>query len=119
MGGDSFVSKYNARKTEVDGYMFDSGQEALRYGELKLLQDAGKIHGLAVHPIYVLCDAFTDAAGVKYRRAVYEGDFGYFDVEAHRLVCEDVKGFVTPTGKLKLKLAANAYRRTEFRVIKV
>lgn len=113
------MSKYNARKTEVDGYLFDSGQEAHRWGELKLLQDAGKIHGLAVHPIYVLCDAFTDARGTKYRRAVYEGDFRYFDVDENISICEDVKGFVTPTSKLKMKLAANAYRHTIFRVVKV
>ena len=35
--------KYNARPTVVDGVRYQSTAEARRYGELKLLERAGKI----------------------------------------------------------------------------
>lgn len=39
--------KYNNRKIEVDGMVFDSKKEASRYEELLLLQKAGAISGTA------------------------------------------------------------------------
>ncbi|WP_416330616.1 DUF1064 domain-containing protein, partial [[Clostridium] innocuum] len=39
-------SKYGAVKTEVDGIKFDSKHEALRYQELRLLEQAGEITNL-------------------------------------------------------------------------
>jgi hypothetical protein len=38
--------KYGNRKTEIDGYLFDSQAEARRYKELKLMQAAGEIDTL-------------------------------------------------------------------------
>jgi len=46
--------KYNAVKTKVDGYVFDSKAEARRYLELKELRQAGKIRSLSIHPRYEL-----------------------------------------------------------------
>jgi hypothetical protein len=46
------MNKYHARKTELDGYIFDSKAEARRYSELKLLEVAGKISNLQLQPKY-------------------------------------------------------------------
>lgn len=83
-------NKYNARKVEVDDYTFDSQAEATRYGELKLLQRAGEIRDLAVHPKFVLQYPFEDRWGRKWKAVTYTADFQYFEGEL--CVVEDVKG---------------------------
>ena len=40
------MSKYNSRKTVLDGIKFDSVKEAKRYAELKLMERAGVISHL-------------------------------------------------------------------------
>jgi hypothetical protein len=95
-------NKYHARKEKLDGFTFDSIAEAERYRTLLLLQAAGEIERLEVHPRFVLQDAFTDAAGVRQRAIAYEGDFSYWQ-DGWRYV-EDVKGAETPVFKLKRKM---------------
>ena len=41
------MSKYNSKKTVVDGQTFDSKKEANRYQELVLLEKAGVIKNLS------------------------------------------------------------------------
>ncbi|MBV6343761.1 DUF1064 domain-containing protein, partial [Candidatus Magnetobacterium casense] len=43
--------KYNARPTTVDGLHFDSKREALRYMELRVMQDGGAISSLTIHVV--------------------------------------------------------------------
>ncbi len=43
-------SKYGASKVTEDGHVFDSRKEHSRYCELKILQRAGMITDLEVHP---------------------------------------------------------------------
>ena len=100
------MSKYRNKRVELDGYTFDSKAEARRYGELKLLHQAGEIQELQVHPRYTLLDPF-ECKGVRYRSIVYEGDFEY--VENGKRICEDVKGKVTAVFALKKKLFVNRY----------
>ena len=88
-------SKYRNVKTVVDGVTFDSGAEARRYGELKLLERAGEIENLELQPKF---DCIID--GKKVCR--YRADFSYFTKE--KRVVEDVKGFKTPVYRLKKKL---------------
>ena len=45
------MNKYNAKKTELDGIVFDSRKEAGRYAELKLLERAGHIEDLTLQHI--------------------------------------------------------------------
>jgi hypothetical protein len=71
------MTKYNAKKTKLDGFTFDSQAEARRYQDLKLMHEAGEIHKLRVHPRYLLLDKFT-VKGVKYRAIEYVGDFDAF-----------------------------------------
>lgn len=97
------MTKYNARKTTVDGHKFDSRAEAVRYGELSLLQRAGVISDLAVHPRYELQPGFRHN-GSAVRPICYEADFAYHDNESERTVVEDVKGMDTPVSALKRKM---------------
>ena len=82
--------KYNARPTIVDGIKFASAKEARRYGELKLLQMAGKISALELQPRYKIVIEET-----------YIADFRY--VENGETIIEDVKGCLTREYKRKRK----------------
>ena len=111
------MSKYHNRPVTIDGIRFDSQAEAARYGELKLLHQAGEIHKLRTHPRYTLLDAF-EVKGVKYRAIVYEGDFEY--IENGQVVCEDVKGKRTAVFNLKKKLFIKRYGDSlDFRIVEV
>ena len=73
-------SKYNARKTVVDGIKFDSLKEARRYEELKLQEKVGVISHLKLQPKFRLLDGF------KYKEETirpvnYFADFSYIDAE--------------------------------------
>jgi len=109
--------KYNARKTTIDGYTFDSAAEARRYGALKLLEKSGDILHLKVHPKFELQAAFVDNTGSKVRAIFYEGDFEYVEEPYARMVVEDVKGVETAVFKLKSKIFRRQYPEYDFRVI--
>lgn len=97
------MNKYNAKKTEVDGIVFDSAREAARYRELKLLERAGAIQQLILQPKYTLQDGFKKN-GKTYRPIHYIADFAYFDNEKRKWIVEDVKGFRTKEYSIKKKL---------------
>ena len=110
-------NKYRNRRAVRDGVEFDSQAEATRYGELKLLVQAGAISDLRLQPSYELQAAFVDTSGVKHRAIAYIGDFEY--IEAGRVVCEDVKGMRTPVFLLKMKLFKFRYPHIDFRLVEV
>lgn len=78
-------NKYGAKRIEVDGYTFASLAEAKRYGELKLMQQAGAITALEPHPPFDLT-----VNGIVVGR--YTADFRYVEVATGETVVEDVKG---------------------------
>ena len=95
------ISKFNAKKTVVNGIKFDSKREALRYTQLLLKQRAGEISDLELQPVFVLQDKFV-CGNVAYRAIKYVADFRY---KANGSVyVEDVKGFKTPEYLLKRKI---------------
>lgn len=96
-------SKYNAKKTVVDGIEFDSAKEAKRYAKLRALEDAGKIQGLRLQVPFELVPSF-ECDGVKYRGMKYVADFVYY--RDGKVVVEDCKGVKTAEYKLKKKLMA-------------
>lgn len=111
------ANKFNARTVRLDGYTFQSRAEARRYGELRLLEMAGEIHDLKVHPRFVLLDA---AKELGLRAVHYTADFQY--TEGGRVIVEDVKGgSATITGEFKLRrqLFMRRYRGVEFRIVKM
>ncbi|MCK9592752.1 MAG: DUF1064 domain-containing protein [Methanoregula sp.] len=88
------MSKVPHRKINWDGYTFDSTVEYERYCELKLLQSAGEITGLIVHPGFVLQEGFTHMEK-KIQPIRFTADFEYTENGKH--VVEDVKSNWTKT----------------------
>ena len=102
------MSKYHNRKITADGYTFDSKAEYAHYCTLRLLERAGEITNLEVHPRYLLQPAFK-YHGKSERAIYYESDFEYVDVASGKRVVVDVKGVRTDVFKLKRKLFLAKY----------
>ena len=96
------MSKYRNKKTEVDGILFDSKKEAMRYMQLKNLESLGVIKCLRLQVPYVLFEKS------KYGRVdKYSADFVYEqDME---IIVEDVKGIKTDVYKIKKRIMAEKY----------
>ena len=88
-------NKYNARRTKVDGHVFDSRLEFRRYGELGYLKAAGEISNLRIHPVYTF-----NVNGMCV--GTYKADFSYFDHRSNETVVEDCKSPVTKKGRYPL-----------------
>ncbi len=96
--------KYLNKKVVVGDTKFDSQKEALRWGELRLLERAGEITDLEVQPKFPLL-----VAGTKV--GTYTADFRY--KEKGKVVVEDVKSPATrknPVYRLKARLMLALYR---------
>ena len=87
-------SKYGAKKTVVDGIMFDSKAEAAQYATLIQHRPRTRITRLRIHPRFPL-----SVAGqiIGY----YEADFSFID-DAGKLRIQDVKGLILPLAKWKI-----------------
>lgn len=94
--------KYNAIKTEVDGYVFASRREANRYQELRLLERVGEIEDLELQPVYPC--VVNDVLVCKYI-----ADFRYTALPRGNVVVEDAKGVKTAVYRLKNKLVCAIY----------
>ena len=86
------TNKYQAKKIEVDGIVFDSRKEAKRYSELRLLERGGAIRDLKLQEEFVLIPKCG-----RERPAKYHADFSYIDCETGKKVVEDVKSRATQT----------------------
>lgn len=108
------MSKYGAKKTEIDGIVFDSKKEANYYIKLKAMEQAGEISELDLQKPFELIpvqrepSTFTkkgkEVLGkVIERKCCYVADFWYKDKDGvcH---CVDTKGFKTADYKIKKKL---------------
>ena len=112
------MTKYNAKKTTVDGITFDSQLEAERYQQLRLLERAGEITDLWLQVELQIYHGRIDAdTGVKLKSCSYYADFMYVDKALHKTVIEDTKGMETPEFRLKWKLAQSMYPEYEFRKV--
>ena len=91
----------NVNKIEEDGIRFDSKREYLRYKDLKLLERAGEIRHLTVHPKFEIViggvPIMTNSnQHMKWDKPLtYEADFEYYERgqggTRWRHVIEDVK----------------------------
>lgn len=95
-------SKYNAKKTVVDGITFDSKKEADYYCELKMLKMAGKVKEYELQVPFELLPSFK-YKGKTIRGVKYTADFVVKYTDGHTEVV-DVKGMRTEAYKLKKKL---------------
>ena len=109
--------KYRAQPVVINGVRFASKAEAARYGQLRLLAQAGQIRCLRLQPTFVLQEAFTRPDGKRVRAIKYIADFSYCDNTGREIV-EDVKGVETPVFRLKQKLFWRAFPHLELRIIK-
>ncbi len=104
-------SKYNNKKTIVNGIKFDSKKEAARYSHLELLNRSGMISDLELQPRFEIIPkhAFN---GKTQRKRSYVADFKY--KQGDDTVIEDVKGFKTAVYKLKRALFLTQYPQYKF-----
>ena len=108
-------NKYRAKKTEVDGLIFDSAREARRYRELTLLERAGEICDLQRQVKYILIPTQREPDTIGKRGGVHKGkliekevayyaDFVYINKKTGETVVEDAKGMKTQEYSIKRKL---------------
>lgn len=93
--------KYKAVPIKIDGIHFPSTVEAQHYAELKILERAGEITDLKVHPRYPITIN-------KQLICIVELDFSYRDKQKLPHV-DDVKGMDTAVSRLKRKMVEAAY----------
>ena len=84
-------NKYNNHKCEFEGMKFDSKKELLRYRQLLLLQEEGKIMELNRQVPFELIPT-QRYKNKTYRGCKYYADFTYREPDNPLLVVEDVKG---------------------------
>ena len=95
-------SKYGNKKLTIDGEVFDSRKEYIRYRELVLLQRTGQISDLKRQVKYELIPSQRVGGKVAERACTYVADFVY--TENGKTVVEDTKGFRTKDYIIKRKL---------------
>ncbi|MEK3993680.1 DUF1064 domain-containing protein [Psychrobacillus sp. FSL K6-2365] len=95
-------TKYNSKKIELDGHVFDSKAEARYYEELKLQQEQSKILFFRLQPRYELQESFKKC-GKLHRKIEYVADFEIHHLDGS-IETIDVKGFETTDFAIKRKL---------------
>ena len=90
-------TKYNNKKTWVDGICFDSKKEAECYEGLKLLLKAGEIAGFCRQPQFILVEG-----NAEERAITYKADFIVFNKNGTYEII-DVKGFESQQWKRTFK----------------
>src|SRR6056297_1183693 len=110
------MSKYNAKKTIIDGIKFDNKKESIRYKQIKEMEHENLIEDLELQPKFVLQPKF-DKNDIHYRAITYKADFKYYDKEQKKIIIEDVKGMKTDVYKLKKKLFEYKFKNFEIKEI--
>jgi hypothetical protein len=96
-------SKYNNKKTIINGITFDSKKEGDRYVFLTRREEIGEILDLHLQvPFNFVLDG--------KKMFVYKSDFVYYDKTINKTIIEDVKGMRTPLYKLKKKLIEHQHQ---------
>lgn len=103
--GPKIRTKPKATRTDVDGTVFDSHSEMVRYKELQLLQRAGEIRDL--------CRQQSFALTIKGKKVgVYTCDFAYLEKLPSgdwKYVFEEYKGFFTDESQFRIKVFEAIY----------
>lgn len=115
---NSGATKYQNKKTEIDGIIFDSKKEARVYGELKLLKLSGEIKDFERQKVFQLVPSQYDVIDGKTKciekPLTYKADFVVHHNDGETTVL-DAKGMRTPlyTAKRKLMLFIHKIRIKE------
>lgn len=96
-------NKYHAKKTEVNGVVFDSKFEGDRWKELCIMEQSGLISNLQRQVRFILQENFINNRGEKVRSISYIADAYYYDVKKKKWVVEDTKSPATRTEVYKIK----------------
>ena len=101
-------SFFKAKKSIcTHGHKHDSGSEAKRCTDLHVMQSAGLISALEVHPVFYFRINGTPVKMANGHTMKFTGDFGYLDADGV-MVVEDVKpkgGFTNQSRDVPVKLA--------------
>lgn len=108
------ANKYNAKKTEADGIVFDSSFEAKKWEELKTLERIGFIKDLEIQIRFILQDGYINNKGKKIRPISYIADFVYYDIKKKKRIVMDTKSPATRTAEYLLKKKMFEYRYPEY-----
>lgn len=104
------TSKYQAKKTVIDGIVFDSKLEAEYYVYLKTLKKLGKIQGFDRQMKYELIHSYKQKDTNKTIRGVsYVVDFVVY-YNDNTVAYIDTKGYETADFKIKKKLFETKYQ---------
>ena len=114
------MNKYGNKKVIIDGEIFDSKREAMRYQDLKFLEKIGAIKDLKRQVVYELIPVQREKSTKVYKKGrkkgqpiegkiiekavTYIADFVYTDSTTGKEVVEDAKGMRTRDYIIKRKL---------------
>lgn len=101
------MTKYNAKKTVIDGITFDSKSEGEYYALLLEKQRDGAIQSFELQPRYELQPSFVKN-GKMFRKIDYVADFKVIHLDG-TIEIIDIKGMFTETFSLKLKMFEKCY----------
>lgn len=105
------MSKYGNKKIRLDGMVFDSKHEAIRWLALRNMENAGLIMDLRRQVPYELIPVqkSPETGKVIERSCKYIADFVYYNPVTNKTVVEDAKGIKTDVYKIKKKLMLERY----------
>ena len=105
------MNKYNAKKVEIDGIVFNSRAEGRFYEHLLELMHDGVVESFEMQKAYTLLDKFPHPKTGKTIRAIkYVPDFEVIYTDG-RVEVVDIKGFMkNPVFLLKAKLFMFRYQ---------
>ena len=104
------MNKYNAKKVEIDGIVFDSRAEGRFYEHLLDLMHEGVVESFEMQKPYTLLDKFPHPKTGKTIRAIkYVPDFEVIYTDG-RVEVVDVKGMQTDVFRMKCKLFMFRYQ---------
>ena len=101
------MSKYNSKKVEIDGIIFDSKDEALYYNCLKDKKLKFDILDFELQPKFILQEGFKKN-GKTFKPITYKGDFRVYNLDGTSCIV-DVKGMATDVFKIKYKMFCNKF----------
>ena len=103
------MSKYRAKKVEIDGIIFDSKAEGEFYRLLKKMKVSGEVKKFALQPKFELQPKYRQKGTNKAVQAItYTADFDVTMADGTREII-DIKGFPTDVFRLKQKMFEYKY----------
>lgn len=91
--------RINATHVTIEGHAFDSEMESRYYLRLKKRLQQGEISLIAVHPSFLLQEAFVDSTGRIWAEVRVTFDFQYIDFQTGMTCVDDCKPVNRKTGK--------------------